>query len=373
MISDKVIFQYGNANEPNYIFFKQKFRGQLSTGVKSQRADSAFMDGTQRLNGARRNKRQGYSFNYSFFNPFVSIFNSDFINRVFFDKPRLCFWNQVEDFNDDPSYIRLPNKWFYNIADCTVPPMIRENIRNNETTPDLEYDIVLTLEKPYLYDCSADIEYVDLNAYLAGLTRWKQFNWQGKSWGSQFAPQPISGLTPAEIKEFFAQATKLNTNYFLFLRDRFFKRDISQLNRNYVLDTSVGANSTLDIATTNAFRQSPAENQIYRIELGQLTVGKVVTILNLGNNSGIKLTWLGASDSAATLVYNSYHQKLYFGAGEDEVASVNYNIDVVGERGLYFSGLLNPRPFSDFANEAVRITNTGAGTLSIKIDALITY
>lgn len=373
MISDKVIFQYGNANEPNYIFYKQQFKGQLVNGIKEQTSDSALMDGKQRLNGANRNKRAGYLFQYDFKNPFFSIFTTDFINRVFFGQPRLAFWYQVEEFADNPTYIRPPSKWFYNVADCTVPPALKENERNNNATPDAEYSIGISLEKPYLYDCSSDIEYVDLNNYLSGLSLYGTAVYGTSVYGSTFAPANVSGLTDEQKTQFFVELDVKNINYFLYLRDRFFNRDTTQTNRNYVYNQTITASTFTDTNLTNAFRESPTDNQIYRIELSDLAVGQTLTIENLSNNSGIVIEWLDASTSPTDLVYNSYHDKLYSGANETEVDSSKYTVYGINSRPLYFSGLLNPRPFETIQNETIRVTNNSTNTPTMKIDALITY
>lgn len=374
MISDKVIFQYGNANEPNYIFYKQKFKGQLNNGVKEQRSESSLMDGSQRLNGSERNKRSGYLFNYEFANPFFSIFNTDFVNRVFYDVPKLTFWYQVADFDtDNPELIRTPAKWFYNIADCTIPPSITENERRNNSTPDSLYNIGLTLEKPFLYDCTADLQYVDLANYINTLTRYGTAIYGTSAYGSSFAPQDISGLTEEQINAFFVELNMRSINYFVYLRDRFFLRDTAQTNRNYVLEETLAASGYTDTLLTNAFRDSPTDNQIYRFEISQLVVGQSITVQNLTNSSGIRINWLDASASPTNLVFNSYYGKLYSGSSETEVDTSKYSIDVIDDKALYFSGLLNPRPFEAIVNETVRITNNVASTPTFKIDALITY
>jgi hypothetical protein len=374
MISDKVIFQYGNANEANYIFYKQKFTGQLNNGVKEQRSESALMDGSQRLNGANRNKRAGYLFQYDFRNPFFSIFTPDFINRVFYGEPRIAFWYQVEAFmQDDGKYIRPPKQWFYNLADCTIPPSIKEDERANNATPDNAYSIGLTLEKPYLYDCTVDLEYIDLQSYIDGLTTWGSFNYNAANWGSSFTPSAVSGLTDAQISEFFVNLNVRNINYFVYLRDRFFNRDTTQTNRNYVINQTVAANSELDVLTSNAFRSSPVDNQIYRLEISQLSIGKSLTFSNTTNNTGLKLNWVDSTSSPSNLVFNSYTGKLYSGTSEIEISSDKYRVEAIGDRALYFSGLLNPRPFDTFNNENIRVINNGTGSVVVKIDALIAY
>ena len=381
MISDKVIFQYGNANEPNYIFYKNKFEGQLANGVKLQRSESALSDGSQRLNGANRNKRADYLFEYSFSNPFTSIFTTDFVNRVFFGPPRLTFWYQVKQLSEDRNYIRPPEKWFYNIADCTIPPTIKEGQFENKTMADQDYTVALTLEKPYLYDCSADIEYVDLANYISGLTVWGSFLYLAAAWGSSFAPVNINTITDAQKQAFFTSLGVENINYFVYLRDRFFERDVTQTNRMYVLNNMLSASATNDYllsdvtsgGNTYSFKDSPAENQIYRLEISQLTIGKSVTLQNLNNGSGIRIKWLDSVNSPTNLVYNSYYNRLYSGSLEVEVATSRYNVEAVGSRGLYFSGLLNPRPFETITNETIRVTNNGTGSVTVKIDNLFTY
>jgi hypothetical protein len=374
MISDKVICQYGNAQEPNYIFYKQQFVGQLNNGVKEQRSNSALMDGSQRLNGAKRNKRAGYLFQYDFKNPFNAIFNVDFINRVFFDKPKLCFWYQYQYFQDNKTYYRNLDKWFYNIADCTIPPAIKEKPLANKAVPDNTYTVGLTLEKPYLYDCSADIQYVSLSDYNAGATIWGAFNWGEANWGSSFTPINISTLTPAQKQQFFVDLDMSNLNYFVFLRDRFFQRDTDYSGSyNYVINETLTDSSFIDVLTTDAFQDSPADNRIYRIEISQLQPDQVITIQNLDNDSGLQITWLDSVASPTSLTYNSYYNKIYSGATEIDVAANKYRIEAIDSEPLYFSGLLNPRPFQTTTNETIRITNNQSSTPTLKIDNLMTY
>jgi hypothetical protein len=99
-----------------------------------------------------------------------------------------------------------------------------------------------------------------------------------------------------------------------------------------------------------------------------------IQIINVTNNSGLVITWLDGTASNASLVYNSYTKKLYETASETEVDPYKYNVDIVRDQPLYFTGLLNPFRVRNLVTyETVRFINSTGNNLTVKIDILPAY
>ena len=369
MISDKLLYQFGNANQPCYVFFKNQFEGEQALGVKEQRADSSFIDGSVRLNRANKNMRTGSLVTYEFSNMFFA-YSSNIITQIFYSEPKLMFWFEVEDFDpDNPELFRGVKKFYYSIADCTVPPTFTEDQLNNRAKPEQRYTTSFMLDKPYLYECTNEVEFIDTSIPQL-ISLWGTMRYGINVWGSTQAPALVSTLTQDQKDDIFLHVDPMNITKFLLLKDRFFRRDVTTA-RNYVYDRTVTANNTVTAQVTNAFRASPVDNRVYRIEISSVTTNGKIDILNLSNNTGLRITWVAPSP-ASDIVYNSYYDALYDSAGE-RIPDGNYTSEALNSDILYFTGQLNNRPFGSTAQESVRVINNTSTTTDVKIDALLAY
>jgi hypothetical protein len=157
------------------------------------------------------------------------------------------------------------------------------------------------------------------------------------------------------------------------IRDRFFDRDTTQTARRYIIDETQNSATQSDYFTTDDLEFASADTDVYRVELSQMSTGQSIQIINLSNDSGLVITWLDGASSNATLVYNSYTKKLYEGANELEIPAGQYNVDIVSDQPLYFSGLLNPFRIGDTPFETIRLINSSGTNLDVKIDVLPAY
>ena len=373
MITDKLIYQYGNADEPCYVFYKNQFAGTQSLGVKQQRADSAFIDGSVRLNGAEKAKRTSAVYEYEFPNMFFTA-GSDDITSVFYSEPKVAFWFDVQDYDPtSPQLFRGVNKFYYAIADCVVTPTTKENEKNNRATPQQDYNISLLLDKPYIYDCTSAVQFVDtsaeVNISLWGATALPDVLIYGSGvWGSDQQAVLVSTLTQSQKDEYFLNVDAKDISKYLILKDRFFRLETTT-DRNYVYNQTVTNTDTR--ALTSVFQASPVDNRIYRIEISQLSPARSLELNNLTNGSGLVITWLRPT-SITDVVYNSYYDALYDSAGQ-KIPSQDYTVTQVGADMLYFSGLGGPVQFGRVRNESMRVTNTSSNPVTVKIDALIAY
>lgn len=378
---DKLIYQYGNAIEPNYIFFKGKFQKNIATSVKTMYSDSFYIDGQVDMLQKTKARKNSYELECTFYNSFNSPYSLDYINRVFYGEPRLSFYY---DYAYDPTAgknQREFGKIYYNYTRCIKPPNQSESQRDNMEKNDLVSDVILKPNTPYFYDCSDDVEYVLYTDYTAAVRQWdnNSLQWDNVSnlgWDyatNQFAV--VSGLSNANKLDYFTNKKPDDPKYILFLKDRFFNRDTKQTNRNYVINETQNANTSSDYVTNDILQNASADTDIYRIELNQMAPNQTVEIKNLTNNSGIKITWLESSPSNAVLVYNSYYKKLYETTSETEIDSSKYSIQIPTEnaRALYFRGLVNPFRIRELPYEQIRITNQGVNNLTVKIDVLPAY
>lgn len=369
MISDKLLYQFGNANQPCYVFFKNQFSGEQALGVKEQRADSSFIDGSIRLNRGNKNMRTGSLIKYEFNNMFFA-YSSNLITRIFYSEPKIMFWFEVEDFDSDtPQLFRSVKKFYYSIADCTVPPTFSEEQLNNRAKPEQSYTASFMLDKPYLYDCTEAVEFID-TSIPKSISLWGTMRYWVDVWGSTQSPTLVSTLTQEQKDDIFLQVDPRNITKFLLLKDRFFKRDVTSA-RNYVYDRTITAGNNVTAQVTNSFLSSPSDNRVYRVEISNLTPNGKIDLLNLSNNTGMRITWTAPSP-ITDIVYNSYYDALYDNTGA-KIPSENYITEALNSDILYFTGQLNKTPFGSTAKESVRAINNTASTINIKIDALLAY
>lgn len=376
LTDDKLIFQFGNAGSESFVFTKGAFEKRVTTGLKTAYASNAYTNGDTDMLGSQRPRKSEYEIEASFYNSYTSPYSQNYVNRVFNGERRTVFYY---DFTYDPSLtdIETPREFgkvYYNKARTIKPPDQVESRFENMEKVDLESTVMLK-QKPFFYDCSEAVEYIDYVNYIADIPKWDQETWDNSYW--DYNPGSyglISSLTNDQKLAFFTNLPANAPVYLMQLRDRFFDRDTTQTARRYIVNTTQNSNTQSDVTTTDDLEFCSADTDIYRIELSQMSQNQNIQIINLSNNSGLKITWLDGTSSNAYLVYNSYTRKLYETTSETEVDSYKYNVDIVSDQPLYFTGLLNPFRVGSTANyETVRLINSTGTNLDVKIDVLPAY
>jgi hypothetical protein len=235
---------------------------------------------------------------------------------------------------------------------------------------------------PFFYDCTEDVEYISFADYAGNQEIWDstgvQTRWNSTNQYWLYPPGSfdyVSNLTNAQKLQFFTSVypDSASINYYLQLRDRFFARDTTQTNRNYVLNNTYSASTQTDTTLTDLFQSVSSNRSLYRVEISELGAGQSCELKNLANNSGIKITWLSGSTSPSDLVFNSYYGKLYSGSSETEIEQALYSVESTGDTPLYFTGLENPQAVFVISNETIRVTLTAGSSPDIKIDVLAAY
>jgi hypothetical protein len=373
---DKLIFQYGNAGSESFVFVKGAFEKTVVTALKTAYSTNSYTNGDIDMLGTQRPKKSEYEIEATFYNLFTSPYSQNYINRVFNGEKRTVFYY---DFEYTPNLnINTPRnfgKVYYNKARTVKQPDQTEGRIQNIEKIALESTVILK-QKPFFYDCSEAVEYIDYTNYLAGLSTWNGQIWDATSFYWKFNPASfglVSSLTNDQKIAFFTNLANNAPRYLMQIRDRFFDRDTTQTARRYIINQTQNSATQSDYFTTDDLELASADTDVYRIELSQMSTNQSIQIINLSNNSGLIITWLDGASSNANLVYNSYTKKLYEGANEDEIPASQYNVDIVSDQPLYFSGLLNPFRIGDTPFETIRLINSSGTNLDVKIDVLPAY
>lgn len=374
VINSKFIYQYGNAPGDLYIFYKGGFNKLIKSGIKEVTETSAFIDGDVDLMQKKRSKKESYLLDVDFTSQYSAQYSIDYINKIFMGEPRYGFFFDYESKADDKYKIAGIKRFYYNPHLRTVkPPDLAESERENRYEGEYQASVVLKMNKPYFYDCTLDLEYINYEQYLQGQSKWDEEEWDTGWWDALPGTLgQVSSLSNDEKLAFFSNLPADKANFFLALKDRFFARDTTQTNRNYVVNSTVAGDAQADFSMGTSFDESNARNQIYRLEFSPLGTNQSLTISNLSNNTGIKIKWLATTNSA-DLVFNSYYGKLYEGVNETEVPSSKYTIEAVGQEALYMTGKYNPFPVIDLNPEIIRVITSPGGSVTVKLDVLITY
>lgn len=375
VINSKFIYQYGNVPEDVFVFFKGGFQKLIQTGVKEVSETSAFIDGDVDLKSDQRSTKESYLLDVDFTSQYNSPYPIDYINKIFFGKPKFAFFFDYTISKTDPRANNLINKFYYNPHLRTIKsPELIETERENRMEGEYSGSVILKMNKPYFYDCSDALEYINFQGYENGIIRWDEAEWDNDYWDAvPGAFGDVKNLTGDEKLAFFSNIPSNFVNYFLQLRDRFFVRDTTQTSRRYVFNATCPAEINTDVTLTSTFDSVTAETRVYRIEMTSIGINQSLTISNLSNQSGIKITWRGNSPSPDNLVFNSYYGKLYSGDNEVEIDFSLYSIEAVLREPLYFKGLFNPFRVIAVNREIVRARPSSGGSITVKIDVLPTY
>lgn len=380
ILNDKMLYQYGNADEPNYVFHKGDFEKRISTGVKTVYEDMPYITGEVDYLQATRAKKTMYDIEVTFANMFYSPFEIQSMNNAFSGAKRAIFYYDIiHNGNIGVHTPRTFGKFYYNYARLTKP--IDQSEIMYDGAGKVQFDsTVIFKQTPAFYDCSSAIEYLNYTTYLANLARWDDntFDWDTNNPGWDAAAGSyglVSSLTSDQKYDFFTNLKTSPMDYLVILRDRFFRRDTTQIARQYILDETQSSNSQSDYALTEDLDDTSVDNNIYRIELSAMDSGQSIQIFNITNSSGIKITWLSSSQSDALLVYNSYTGKLYESVTEDDLDPNDYLVEIPDEADdrLYFSALSAVRQVRFQPKEQVRLTNSIGTNLDVKIDVLPAY
>ena len=161
----------------------------------------------------------------------------------------------------------------------------------------------------------------------------------------------------------------------MYLQDRFIKRELITPT-SYLLNQTLTTVTATDVYTSTDLQYTTTDNLIYRIEISPLNLNQSVSIVNLTNNSGIKVTWVGAVVSPNTIVYNSYKSKFYDSVTNLEIPLSLINYEVLSNSNLYFSALEynrtpNTNPFNNA--ELIRLQRTAGSNVTVKLDVLKSF
>lgn len=377
--NEKLIYQHGNALEPNYVFFKGAFEKNVETGLKTVYQTSSYIDGDSDLLINSRAKKTAYEIECTFSTFFTSSYDRNFVNRVFNGSKKTTFYF---DYSYSPtSTIETPRSfgkvYFHNARTIKAPNQSEGQFEDMEKVQ-LDDTVILKPDRPYFYDISDCVEYLDYETYIASLTTWNGTTWSASSTFWKYPPSSyglVSSLSDSDKLAYFTNLTPNGLNYFMYLRDRFFERDTTQTVRRYIINETQNSGSTSDYVTTDDLLEASADTDIFRIELSQMSAGQSIQVINTTNDSGLTITWADTVSSNAVLVYNNYTKKLYETINETEIASNKYTVTIPdsAEQPLYFSGLLNPYRIGDPSYEIVRLTNSTGTNLDVKIDVLPAY
>lgn len=380
VLNDKLVYQYGNADEPNYVFHKGDFEKRLSTGVKTVYKDMPYTTGEVDYLQGTRAKKTMYEIEISFANMFYSPFEIQSINNAFDGSKRMLFsYDIVHNGALGVHARRTFGKFYYNYARVTKPIDQIETIYDSAGKVQFDSTVILK-QPPAFYDCSNAIEYVNYATYLASLSEWDNntFDWDSNNPGWDSAAGTyglISSLTNDQKYQFFTNLKTSPMDYLVLLRDRFFARDTTQAARLYILDETQNSNSQTDYVLTDDLKDTSTDNTIYRIELTAMNDGQSIEIRNITNNTAIKITWLAGAQSDNVLVYNSYTGKLYETTSETDIDPGSYLAEIPDDANdrLYFSALSAVRQVRFQPKEQVRLTNSTGTNLDVKIDVLPAY
>lgn len=374
VVNSKFIYQYGNVPDDTFVFYKGRFDKLVQTSVKEVTDSAAFIQGEVDRKSNNALNKGSYLLEVDFTNQYNSPYTIDFINKIFFGAPKYAFFfDYGRDTNNKYAETDI-NKFYFNPHVRSVqPPNLSETERENRYDGEYQESVTMKMAKPFFYDCTDEIEYVNYQDYIDGVINWGSTTWGGSYWGSvPGAFGLVSSLTGSKT-DYFADLEPKDINYLLRLRDRFFERDTTQTSRRYVVDATFASGAFTDVALTDTFDEVTANTRIYRFEFDALAPGQSITIQNLNNSSGIKITWVGDAANSESLVFNSYYGRLYSGATESDVLESNYTIEVIGDDSLFFTGLLNPFRISALSREVVRVTPSAGSNIELKIDVLPTY
>jgi len=369
----KRLYQIGNADDVYFVVPRLELNYEIQPTKQLKLDDSFLYNGFSRLNGQEKDIYASYQFNLSFKiterhlkkNP--KVFNLNFLNRLSdHNVVPLFFYEYDNDKN---------LTWYYSYGFISTPP--KQIISENDTsggidTENMEVSLGITM-MPYYWDCNTEIKYLNTDTATTTTVNWGSTTWGGSVWqpnNSQYAL--ISSLSIDNKTNYF---TANVPKFPVWLQDRFIKRELLTPS-SYLLNQTLSDTNPTDVYTSNALQYTTTDNLIYRLEITPLDYNQSITIENLSNDSGIKITWVDLTANANSLVYNSYKGKFYDLITNLEIPLSKINYEVLRNRNLYFSAMEynrspNTHPFN--TTELMRLQRTSGTNSTIKIDVLKSF
>jgi hypothetical protein len=187
MENHKVLYQFGK-----YLFNRENLSGAVGINARTQIEDSAFGDGSVRVNGIKRDWKGDYILTASFLgkeNDDLNLFNFFVLNE-----PQQIFFTSISvDIHGAESV-----KVYWNYASYVS---MTQGISSGENEEVVSYEVTFRMFSPYFYECTKDVDLIMPEMRVNKKLNWNEFNWNdGTLWSDENDSQfiPLANFTPED-------------------------------------------------------------------------------------------------------------------------------------------------------------------------------
>lgn len=329
-IDRKIPFQFGDPRRGDHIVFDCTNRAfSYTPSFKMEQANSSIFEGEAKLNGDERQNLDLTKVTLKFGFVDGSKYTPDFIYKIFSQEPKRLFVYQ-EGLADSKPVQRV--LWQYAYA-ASMPEIVSGTDRQ-EGEGFQTYSIDLILISPEFYECDNTLSYFVANQTFPVYDG--TYDYDGTITYGEYENNTLRSFNDLTVDE---QYDYLQGELPISIEDRFIRNELLDLTvtgsrKAYSITTN--NKEYTDSAGINLQCSRPTEN--YLLKLDSLSLNEFVQIINISNNSSVKITWTH-SLASPELVYNSFYDIVFDGVTGKEIDFMKYAVDFPTETPLFF----NPR------------------------------
>lgn len=367
MFGDKILYQIGNADEDYFLFPKTENTIINVPALKTTYEQSNLFNGEARINVGQKNKKGAYNIVIEFLWDEMQDYNLDYLNKVFYTKPKIVFFYS-KDKDNNPTF-------YYNYADVIKPPQQVIKVREELGTRYRVINVELKLVSPYFYKTDSSLKFYD-NVSFMGAPYWGDgvTYWGGTSYWGQGAGVLYTLVSSLDLQTKLEYFDSKYPQYPLFYEERFYGQGLSIDPNNRILDYTLTSNSETFVGTEEIYTQTSADGYLYLINLPRLSQNQYISIRNTENNTGLRIDWLDSSSSPVNIIWNSLWQRLYDVTSGSVIEDTKYStsIPVNTNTMLYFDPQLTINATITDKTELISLTKSTSSNYRVQIELLQT-
>jgi len=362
LIDELRLYQFGNGDDTFHLYKKEGLSYDLDTSLALNTVRTLAADGSARLNGLKRSKKEDYFINIDFLEN--SRQNLDFIYKIYYGEPTFVFFYKVDFLKNGGNRIK---DIYYTLAEPASPVKHAFSENTPSQAEKINKSVSLRLLIPFFFRVKlTDLSYyndsnVQYNAYNSNVV----FN-SGAVYTASTSTTfpPLSNLSNQELFDLINNSTSaISVNdRFLLPKNVLIKPDFAKTL------TQSSEDVDLQVSTQQSF-----DNFVYLIQLSELQKDEEVKITNLNNDSEVTIKWLDNNSSGDSIIFNSFKRKFYYATSQKEIdlEKIKYDYSVDNQL-LFFVSNLSSRITFD-KTQVLNFTKNTNNNIDFKLEILSVY
>jgi nitrite reductase/ring-hydroxylating ferredoxin subunit len=209
MQNHKILYQFGK-----YLFNRENLSGSVGINARTQIEDTAFGDGSVRVNGIKRDYKGDYILTASFLgkeNDDLNLFNFLVLNE-----PQQIFFTSVSKNVQGEESVKV----YWNYASYVS---MTQGISSGDNEDVVNYEINFRMFTPYFYECTKDVDLIIPEKRVNQDLDWNKFIWNDSTAWNDVNDSQLIPLANYTNQEQVALIGCCDSKYRLNYVDRYWK------------------------------------------------------------------------------------------------------------------------------------------------------